>query len=132
MNISFSLTLSATAEALIYVSNSLLPKNSQQTSEGTAAKNSTKTIDPIVQGVTTEAAAVLLRFPDLFRVEAFIPLECWKWVTDVGVKSQFPFSTVGQVKGHPTPEVHVDSGKAFVVIASKSNFFLWSSLTPLI
>lgn len=78
MNISFSLTLPATAEALIYASNSLLPKNSQQNSEGTAAKNSTKTIDPIVQGVTTEAAAVLLRFPDLFRVEAFIPLECWK------------------------------------------------------
>ena len=131
-NISFSLTLPAMAEALIYASNSLLPKNSQQNSEGTAARNSTKTIDPNSTRLTTVAAAVLLRFPSLFWVKAFILLECWKWVTDVGVKSQSPFSTVGQVKGHPTPEVHVDSGKAFVVIASKSNFFLWSSLTPLI
>lgn len=45
MNINFSLMLPATAEALIYATNNLLPKNSHQNSEGTAPRNSTKTID---------------------------------------------------------------------------------------
>ena len=34
MNINFSLILPATAEALIYATNNLLPKNSHQNSEG--------------------------------------------------------------------------------------------------
>ena len=46
MNINFSVTQPATAEPLIYATNSLLPKNSHQNSKGTAPRNSTKTIDP--------------------------------------------------------------------------------------
>lgn len=71
--------------------------------------------------MTTVEAAVLFRFPTS-SAETHSPLVL-EVRTDVGVKSQSLFSNVGQVKCHSTLKVHVDSGEAFAVIASKSNFF---------